>query len=97
MGIGAAGKRRIDQSKVAALTSKKLAGKTPKYSYTVPGTDKTVELTSTEVERLLSKKPKEAITELNTIVKNRLNDVEGIEIPQVKLEDFGLNPKGSLW
>lgn len=97
MGIGAAGKRRIDQSKVAALTSKKLAGKGPKYKYTIPGTDKTVELTSSEVESLLSKKPKDANIELNTIVKNRLNGVEGIEIPQVKLEDFGLTQKGNLW
>lgn len=96
MGIGAGVKGRIDKSKVAALTSKKLAGKTPSYKYTVPGTDKTVELTSTEVERLLTKKPKEATAELNTIVKNRLKDVEGIEIPQVKLEDFGLTSKGHL-
>lgn len=96
MGIGAAGKRRIDQSKVAALTSKKLAGKGPKYKYTIPGTDKTVELTSSEVESLLTKKPKDAIVELNTIVKNRLNGAEGIEIPQVKLEDFGLTQKGHL-
>lgn len=96
MGIGAAGKRRWDQSKVAALTSKKLAGKSPKYKYTIPGTDKTVELTSSEVESLISKKPKDANVELNTIVKNRLNGVEGIEIPQVKLEDFGLTQKGHL-
>jgi hypothetical protein len=55
-----------------------------------------VELTSSEVERLLTKKPKDANVELNTIVKNRLNGVEGIEIPQVKLEDFGLTQKGIL-
>jgi hypothetical protein len=55
-----------------------------------------VELTSSEVESLLTKKPKDANVELNTIVKNRLNGVEGIEIPQVKLEDFGLTQKGNL-
>ena len=95
LGTGAGLKNRYNKSKIAALVSKKNAGKIPTYKYKIPGTDKTVTLSQTEVETLQTKKPKEAQKYLQTLVKNQAG--EGIEVPEVSLEDFGLTQKGNLW